>query len=43
VVPLPQYVVDAASKRHVIEMGKTPKTKYVQGKNTFEFSVRLRH
>jgi hypothetical protein len=36
---LSQYVVDSASKRHVIEMGQTAKTKYVQGENHFEFSA----
>jgi len=34
-----KYVVDSASKRHVIEMGVTPKTTYVAGENTFEFEA----
>ncbi len=34
-----KYVVDSASKRHVIEMGKTPSTKYIAGKNTFDFAA----
>eukprot|EP00823_Brevimastigomonas_motovehiculus_P002026 TRINITY_DN1316_c0_g1_i1.p1 TRINITY_DN1316_c0_g1~~TRINITY_DN1316_c0_g1_i1.p1 ORF type:complete len:145 (+),score=28.44 TRINITY_DN1316_c0_g1_i1:75-509(+) len=34
-----KYVVDYASKRHVIELGTTDSKTYAKGENKFEFSV----
>jgi hypothetical protein len=34
-----QYVVDTASKRHVVDLGQSPPTDYTEGKNTLTYSI----